>query len=235
MIDGKRVLAIVPARGGSKRLPRKNALDFCGKPLIGWSIDAAKQSQYVDEVFVSTDDQEIADIAWEYEIDVPELRPAHLASDTATTVDVLLDVLDKYGSEFDVLVLLQPTSPLRDADHIDEALELYTNKQAESVVSVTACEHSPLWSNTLPEDGSMGEFISSEALKRSQELATYYRLNGALYIFDIKILQKRKQIQYTSKSFSYFMDNHVSFDIDNAVDFELAEFFMQKRNANTVS
>ncbi len=233
MISGQRVLALIPARGGSKRLPRKNVRLLNGKPLIGWTIDAARGSRYVDDVFISTDDQEIADAAWEHGIDVPELRCAELASDSATAESVLADVLKRYESKVDIVVLLQPTSPLRTHVHIDEALELFVSKKAHSVASVTQCEHSPLWANTLPEDGSMKNFIRPEALRRSQDLPSYYRLNGAIYAFDAKQFMQNERIQYTSKSFSYVMDNHVSLDIDNQIDFDMAEFFMHKANQNS--
>jgi N-acylneuraminate cytidylyltransferase len=228
MISGKKILAVIPARGGSKRLPRKNVLPLAGKPLVGWSIDAAKESQYVDQIFISTDDQEIADVASQFGIYVPELRPADLASDTAKTESVLIYTLEKYGKDSDIVVLLQPTSPLRTAKHIDEALELFIKKQAFSIVSVTSCEHSPIWANTLPEGGSMKDFIRPEALQRSQDLGEYFRLNGAIYIFDVSKLKTVGEIRYTSESFAYIMDNNVSFDIDNKLDFELAEFFMSK-------
>ncbi|WP_051117228.1 cytidylyltransferase domain-containing protein, partial [Vibrio campbellii] len=185
MIDGKKVLAFIPARGGSKRLPRKNILPIAGKPLIGWSIDAAKGSEYIDDTFISTDDQEIADVAAGLGIPAPELRPEHLASDTASTANVLTYTLEKFGTGFDIVILLQPTSPLRTSQHIDQALELFIEKQAFSVVSVTPCEHPPLWSNILPDNGSMENFIRPEALKRSQDLGSFYRFNGAIYIFDV--------------------------------------------------
>ncbi|AYF16587.1 TPA: acylneuraminate cytidylyltransferase family protein [Vibrio parahaemolyticus] len=226
MIEGKKVIALIPARGGSKRLPRKNVLPLNGKPLIAWSIDAANNCPYIDKVLVSTDDQEIADIALQFGAEVPELRPEHLASDTAKTESVLIYTLEKFGKGDEILVLLQPTSPLRTTQHINEALELFIEKQALSVVSVTPCEHSPLWSNTLPEDGSMGGFLRPEALNRSQDLGEFYRLNGAIYIFDARDLLEQKKIHYTAKSYAYVMDNRVSFDIDQKLDFELAEFFL---------
>ncbi|MGR5336249.1 cytidylyltransferase domain-containing protein [Vibrio gigantis] len=228
MIDTKKVLAIIPARGGSKRLPRKNVLPLAGKPLIGWSIDAAKNSKYIDQIFVSTDDKEIADVSSLFGIDVPELRPDHLASDTATTESVLTYTLEKFGSDVDIIVLLQPTSPLRTAQHIDEALDLFIKKQAFSVVSVTPCEHPPLWANTLPEDGTMGDFIRPEALKRSQDCGAFFRFNGAIYIFDVRKFMEYGEIRYTEESFAYVMENRVSFDIDQQLDFELAEFFINK-------
>lgn len=228
MIDNKKVMAIIPARGGSKRLPRKNVLSLNGKPLIAWTIEAAQKSKYIDTVFVSTDDPEIADVSQKFGVDVPELRPEKLASDTATTESVLFYTLNKFGSDVDIIVILQPTSPLRTAQHIDEALELFIKKEAFSVVSVTPCEHSPLWANTLPKDGSMRGFLRPEALQRSQDLEEFYRLNGALYFFDVDKLNNIGGILYTSESFCYVMSNNVSIDIDNRLDFELVEFFMRK-------
>ncbi|MGI2201452.1 cytidylyltransferase domain-containing protein [Shewanella baltica] len=234
MINGKKVLAFIPARGGSKRLPRKNVLPLAGKPLICWSIDAAKHSKYIDSIFVSTDDSEIADIVSEYGIDIPELRPKWLASDTATTESVLIYTLEKFAKDADIVIILQPTSPLRTSEHIDRAVELFIKKQAQSVVSVTPCEHSPLWTNTLPKNGSVHNFIRPEALKRSQELEKFYRFNGAIYIFDTKILIEQQKICYTSLSYAYLMENSVSFDIDHKLDFELAEFILNKYGHNQI-
>ncbi|WP_272688340.1 acylneuraminate cytidylyltransferase family protein [Providencia sp. PROV142] len=223
MINGKKVLVIIPARGGSKRLPRKNILPLCGKPLIGWTIEAAKNSIYVDSIFISTDDSSVAKIAREYEVNIPELRPKELATDSATTEDVLIYTLNKFGSDYDIVALLQPSSPLRTSYHLDDALELFVKKNAFSIVSVTPCEHSPLWSNTLPANCSMSNFLRPEAMKRSQELETFFRINGALYIFDIKELIDHNKICYTEKSFAYIMKNEDSVDIDNEIDFRLAK------------
>lgn len=231
MINDKKILAIIPARGGSKRLPRKNILNLAGKPLIAWSIEAAKNSQYIDSIFVSTDDKSVASISAEYGLNVPELRPAELASDEASTEDMLLYTLNKFGDGYDVIVLLQPTSPLRTVTDIDNAIEHFINKNAFSVVSVTPCEHSPMWSNNLPADGNMGAFINKKAIKRSQELAQFYRLNGAIYIFDIKKFLQYGEICYTDKSFAYEMTNINSVDIDTKLDFEIAEFLLRKKNA----
>ncbi|WP_114634212.1 cytidylyltransferase domain-containing protein [Vibrio splendidus] len=228
MLNDKKIMAFIPARGGSKRLPRKNVLPLAGKPLINWSIEAGKKSQYIDRVFVSTDDKEIADVACQLDAELPELRPAELASDTAKTEDVLLYSLEKFAPDVDVVVLLQPTSPLRTAEHIDEALELFMEQEAFSVVSVTPCEHPPLWSNTLPKDNSMGDFIRPEALSRSQDISQYYRLNGAIYIFNVKKLREYNEIRYTSETYAYVMDSDVSFDIDTEIDFDLAQFFMER-------
>jgi CMP-N,N'-diacetyllegionaminic acid synthase len=223
MIDGKKVMALIPARGGSKRLPRKNILPLAGKPLIGWSLEAASKSQYIDQVVVSTDDNEIVDVCHAMGFPVPELRPDFLASDTAKTEDVLLHALERYGEDAEIIVLLQPTSPLRTSEHIDEALELFVEKRANSVVSVTPCEHSPMWSNTLPADLSLDSFIKPEALQRSQDLGKFYRLNGALYVFDSRNLEKLGCISYSESGYAYIMNNESSIDIDTKFDFSMAE------------
>jgi N-acylneuraminate cytidylyltransferase len=228
MINNKKIIAVIPARGGSKRLPRKNVLPLNGKPLIAWSIEAAQNSKYIDSIFVSTDDKEVAEVSREFGVDVPELRPEELASDTATTESVIFYTLNKFGQDADVVVILQPTSPLRTSKNIDEALELFVKKDAFSVVSVTPCEHSPVWSNTLPKDRAMGGFLKSEALRRSQDLEEFYRLNGAIYSFDINKLEEIGEIVYTSESYAYVMENEVSQDIDTQLDFDMSEFILRK-------
>lgn len=230
MLNGKTFLAIIPARGGSKRLPRKNLLDLAGKPLITWTIEAALKSNYLDEVMVTTDDQEIADTAQHYGAAVPFLRPADLASDTATTFDVIKHSVDFYaaaGKTFDFVVLLQPTSPLRAAAHIDDALQLIESKKADAVISVTEMSHSPLWSNTLPANDDMSGFLRDEVKnKRSQDLETYYRLNGATYICRTNRLLEEKSFFIKENIFAYRMSKESSVDIDNKIDFDFAEFIM---------
>ena len=152
----KTFLAIIPARGGSKRLPRKNLLDLCGKPLIAHSIEAAQKSKYMSKVVVSSDDEEILNIAKEYKADFIK-RPDELASDTATTFDALKHTLENVG-KYDYVVLLQPTSPLRSEKHINEAIELLEEKNADAIISVCEMEHSPLWSNTLDENLDISNF-----------------------------------------------------------------------------
>ncbi|CAH6917713.1 N-acylneuraminate cytidylyltransferase [Vibrio chagasii] len=226
MIDGKKVFAVIPARGGSKRLPRKNILPLGGKPLIGWTIEAAKNSAYVDDIFISTDDQEIAGVVSQFGITVPELRPEELSTDTATTQSVLFYTLEKYAKEAGIVVLLQPTSPFRTAKHIDEAIESLVEKSAFSVVSVTPCEHPPQWANTLPDDGSMKDFLRLGYGKRSQDVGEAFRLNGAIYVYDIYRLLAIGEMVYREDTYAYKMPNYESIDIDNKIDFDMAEFFI---------
>ncbi|NMH65597.1 cytidylyltransferase domain-containing protein [Shewanella salipaludis] len=234
MINGKKVIAIIPARGGSKRLPRKNILSLGNKPLIAWTIEAAKNSKYIDNVFVSTDDQEIADIACEFGANVPELRPSELSSDVAKTQTVLLYVLNKFGKDADIVILLQPTSPFRNEEHIDEALELFIKKGAYSIISVTPCEHPPLWANILPEDDSMKDFIRKNLNSvRSQDLGEFYRLNGAIYIYNVRELIQAGSMENTARTYAYKMESKCSIDIDNQIDFDMAEFFFDKKTQKT--
>ncbi|MDQ7043634.1 MAG: acylneuraminate cytidylyltransferase family protein [Sulfurimonas sp.] len=223
MLNKNAYLAVIPARGGSKRLAKKNILTLKGKPLIAYTIEAGLESQYIDKLIVSSDNDEILSIAKEYDIESLK-RPDELASNTATTVDVLLHAIASIPQEYTHLVLLQATSPLRTSKHIDEAIELFEHKSADGVISVVELEHSPLWSNTLPQDLSMKNFISQDVLnKRSQDLESYYRLNGAIYIVNIQKFLKEKSFFLQENSYAYVMDKLSSVDIDEAIDFMLAE------------
>ena len=222
VIDGKTILAVIPARYGSKRLPNKNILDLAEKPLIAWSIEAGLKSKYIDKVVVSSDSDEILNISKKYGANVVK-RPSALAGDTATSFDALKHAIETTDEKFDFVILLQPTSPLRNNYHIDEALELLIKKKADAVISVCETDHSPLWANTLPKDGSMANFLKDEILnKRSQDLETYYRLNGAIYICRINMLLENKGFFLKENIFSYKMDRECSVDIDSKVDFLLA-------------
>jgi CMP-N-acetylneuraminic acid synthetase len=227
MINNKKILAIIPARGGSKRLPRKNILPLLGKPLIQWTSDAALASKYIDTVMVSTDSKEIVEISESCGVSTPYLRSDVLSNDVATSIDVVLDVLENYENNnqlFDLVMLLQPTSPLRKCEDIDEAVELFIEKSAHAVVSVAECDHSPLWSNTLPSDFNLSNFISNEVLnKRSQDLPVYYRLNGAIYIFDVEKIRKNSNYLSSPNTFGFVMSKNRSVDIDDEFDFYLAE------------
>ena len=228
MLNGKTFLDIIPARGGSKRLPRKNVLDLAGKPLIAWTIEAGLASQYIDNVIVSSEDEEILEIANQWGVSVIK-RPSEFASDTATTFDAVKHVIENCEA-YDYIVLLQATSPLRNSQHIDEAIELLEEKGADAVISVCKMEHSPLWSNTLPTNGSMSGFLKKDILnKRSQDLDVYFRLNGAIYICDLKELKKERSFFINEKIYSYIMGAKNSIDIDEDVDFKLAQLILKRK------
>ncbi len=220
-------LAIIPARGGSKRLPRKNVLDLCGKPLIAYSIEAALNSKYIDKVVVSSDDEEILQISKKFGAETIK-RPDYLASDTSTTFDAIKHTIDSL-EKYEYIVLLQPTSPLRNSKHINESIEFFESKKADAVISVCEMEHSPLWSNTLDDTLSMNDFLKDEVLnKRSQDLEKYYRLNGAIYICKTELLLKEKSFFLKENIFAYIMDRRSSVDIDEEIDFKMAEFFLKQ-------
>lgn len=227
MLNNKTFLAIIPARGGSKRLPRKNVLDLCGKPLIAYSIEVGLQSQYIDKVVVSSDDDEILTLSEKFGANII-IRPYELASDTSTTFDAIKHTIDNF-EKYDYVVLLQPTSPLRNEKHIDEAIELLESKNSDAVISICEMDHSPLWSNTLPQDGSMTNFLRDDVLnKRSQDLEKYYRLNGAIYICKTEKLLKEKSFFLKDNIFAYKMDRESSLDIDTKLDFKIAEVLMEE-------
>jgi len=222
MYKNKTFLTIILARGGSKRLPRKNVLELNGKPLIAYSIEAGLKSKYIDKVIVTSDDEEILNISRKFGSNSIK-RPKELATDEATTVNVIKHVLTEFN-EYDYIVLLQPTSPLRNEKHIDEAIELLETKKADAVVSVCEMEHSPLWSNTLPDDLSMRNFLKEEIKnKRSQDLDKYYRVNGTIYICKTDKFLEENTLFLKDNIFAYIMDRKSSVDIDDEIDFKLAE------------
>lgn len=234
MLDDNRVVALIPARGGSKRLLNKNLLPLAGKPLIAWTIEAALKCSLIDDVIVSTDSEAIKKVAIEFGASVPFLRPYHLADDTASTDDVLMHAIDELKlTASDTLILLQPTSPLRDSLDINNALSMLVGGELKGVVSVCECEHSPLWSNTLSESNLMGDFIRPEiATKRSQDLPAYYRLNGAIYAYKVAYLNKHRSRFYSNEVKATVMAVKNSVDIDNEIDFKLAAFLIYQANEN---
>lgn len=225
MISGKKTVALIPARAGSKRLPGKNTKILAGKPLIGWTIEAAKKSENIDIIVVSSDDDDVLSIARGYGCVALE-RPGFLATDTATTVEVVEHALAELKAQsVDVgrLALLQPTSPLRAPEDIDKAISLMDEKKASSIISVCETEHSPLWCNKLPSNGSMDDFISDDLkTTRSQDLPRYYRINGAIYLADTSEFSCEKGF-YMANSYAFVMPKERSIDIDEALDFALAE------------
>lgn len=232
MIGQYRVTALIPARGGSKRLPRKNIKLLVDKPLIAWSIEVAKACKYVDRVIVSTDDEEIKRISEQYGAEVPFLRPEHLSNDHASSFDVIKHAIDflTLSKSNELIVLLQPTSPLRLVSEIDTALEFFVQKSAKGVVSISETEHSPMWSNTLPEDGCMSDFIRPEVQgKRSQDLPTFFRLNGSIYIYETLSLLEQSKIFFNENVYGFETSLETAVDIDTELDFLVAETIIKYR------
>lgn len=230
-----RNLAIIPARSGSKGLKDKNIRLLNGQPLLKYSIDAAISSNLFDEIMVSTDSSIYAEIAKAAGASVPVLRSEVNSSDKASSSNVIIEVLNYYkqvGKNFDTFCLLQPTSPLRKAEDIIRAYELFIRKSAKAVVSVCEAEHTPLWCNVLNEDCSLENFLPVEATGQRQNYKQYYRINGAIYIVDIQQYLEDNNL-YVKNCYAYIMNRKNSVDIDTIDDFEYAEYLMLKdRNQN---
>jgi CMP-N-acetylneuraminic acid synthetase len=215
---------MIPARGGSKRLEKKNIVSFCGKPLVAYTIEAALKSHFITRTIVSTEDDEIAEISRSYGAEVLK-RPDELAKDETPTNDVILHVLEKLKSTEryipTFLVLLQPTSPLRTTDDIDKAIEQFRQSRNESLISVTQYDHSPYWAFTIKK-GLLTSVFGDSKLKRSQEVPPLYRPNGALYITRTETFQKYKSF-YTKQMTPFLMPRERSIDIDDELDLVFAE------------
>jgi CMP-N,N'-diacetyllegionaminic acid synthase len=234
MYQYKTFLAIIPARGESKRLLRKNLLDLKGKPLIAWSIEAGLKSEYIDEVMVTSDNDEIIAIAKNFKANVPFKRPYELAGDYATRSEVITHTVKFYEKKlkkkFDYIVFLQPTSPLRDAKHIDEAIEYMFSKKGDATVSVCEVEHPIHWSGSLPKDNNMSQFLDKVSVQsRSQDLPLNYRLNGAIYICDTQKFLDEGCVFLKENIFAFKMCQSVSVDIDTRIDFKFAEALMDEK------
>lgn len=218
-------LAIIPARSGSKGLKNKNIMELNGIPLLAYSIKAALECGKFSHVMVSTDSKEYAEMAKKYGAEVPFLRDEISSTDSASSWDVVKEVLNKYkylGITFDTVTLLQPTSPLRNAEDICNAYDLFLEKKATSVVSVCQMDHSPLWCNTLPNSLCMDGFLNKKNNSQRQKLDTYYRINGSIYIVDVKHFLSGSNI-YDLGSYAYIMPIERSIDIDTKIDFIIAE------------
>lgn len=222
-------LAIIPARSGSKGLPDKNIRDLCGKPLMSYSIDAALKSECFDTVMLSTDSEKYAKIGREYGAEVPFLRSEAMSSDTADSWDVVGEVLEIYqdmGQEFDTFCLLQPTSPMRTAEDIRKAYDLFKSHASFGVISVCEAEHSPLWCGQLPDNCELANFLKQNHGNRRQDVGKYYRLNGAIYIANVKMFKKDRNF-YKEGSYAYIMKQERSIDIDTELDFMVADALMR--------
>ena len=223
-----RNLAIIPARSGSKGIKDKNIKLLCGKPLMAYTIEAAVKSGCFDEVMVSTDSDLYAIVAKDCGASVPFLRSAQTSSDTASSWDMVDEVLNGYmklGREFDTFCLLQPTSPLRTSEDIAAAYDLYIEKASFAVVSVCEAEHSPLWCGHLPDNNEFVGFVDPENIKQRQAGKKFYRINGAIYIVNTKPYVEDKFL-YKSGSFAYLMKQESSIDIDTEIDFKMAELVL---------
>ena len=224
-----RKIAVIPARSGSKGLKNKNIIDLCGKPLMAWSIEAALESQQFERVIVSTDSEEYAGIARQYGADVM-MRGEELSNDTATTFDVLRDLLSRLETGCDYFVLLQPTSPFRNGRHICEAVELFESRYEDFdfLVSVKEAEHARVLVNPIAEDGSLKYFDTDFSTYRRQGYCDYSP-NGAIFMAKPDSYLERKHF-FGARSLAYRMDAASSVDIDTPLDYEFARVLMNMKN-----
>jgi CMP-N,N'-diacetyllegionaminic acid synthase len=219
------LLALIPARGGSKGIPRKNIRLFCGKPLIQWSIEQALEAPSIDRVVVSTDDPDIAQCARACGADVPFLRPEELASDTASSIDAVLHALEQLPEVSDVL-LLQPTSPMRRLEDINAIVDLYLHSGRNVVVSVTTSVKHPAWIFNMTESQILQPFLTRSNLVCRQQLPPAYVLNGSLYLASRSFLE-RERSYLTACTIGYVMPPEYSVDIDTLLDWHWGEYLMQ--------
>lgn len=222
MYQNKKFLAVIPARGGSKGIPKKNIIQVNGKPLIYYTIHEALKSKYLDSVIISTDSVEIAETARACGGEVPFLRPANLATDTAKTIDVLvhaIEELKKVDRIYDYLVLLQPTQPLRKAFHIDEAIERIIKHNETSLVSVSEVRDHPILIRSIDEKGMLKSLLPISSSVRRQDFTDYFKVNGAIYINKIDSFFD-SNLSLNDNEFPYIMDSKYDLDIDNWEDIE---------------
>lgn len=234
MIDNHKVLAVIPARGGSKGIPKKNIKLFAGKPLIAYTIRAAKISNYIDKVIVSTDSEEIASVSRQWGADVPFLRPAYLAEDTSKTVDCIVHAkveMEKLGECYDAIVTLQPTSPLRRSEEIDRSIEEYISHGCLGLASVSEASENPILTRRIDDSGVMHPILSMGSTVRRQEMPKFWHVDGAIYINDSHSLNVNTSLN--DNPIAYIMPPHRSCDIDTLSDFIDAENTMLELDGNS--
>lgn len=225
MINDKRILAIVPARGGSKGIKNKNITPVKNKPLIAYTLEETKLSKYIDMIYVSTDDETIAKVCLNYGVEVYELRPRELATDEAKTIDTVLYTIEKLkerGQVFDYVVLLQPTQPLRRCFHIDEAIELIYSRNEQSLVSINEVDDHPILIRKLNDNGTVSNLLEYNSTVRRQDLEDFYVVNGAIYINEIND-SLNKSTSFNDNKLAYLMDRKYHLDIDEPADLKKFE------------
>ena len=225
------MIALIPARGGSKGLPGKNILPFNGKALIEYTINLAKESGSIRDVFVTTDSKDIADVAKKAGAKIPFLRPAELASDTSLAIDTYLHFIQYYEDKIqnlDEIMVLLPTSPLREMEDIESGIEIFKNKNADSVISCVKMGHPLSWIRNIDKDGRLTTIFDA-TIKNRQDDNVMYVPNGSIYIFKTSILKQKKY--YTDNTYALEMPRERSVDIDTELDFYLAEKLYERKNS----
>lgn len=229
-----RIAAIIPARGGSKGIPKKNIKSLNGSPLISYIINEAQRSKYITDIYISTDDEEIAKISKTYGGKVPYLRPDDLATDSSPTIDSILHMTDWIiNNEYipDYICVLQCTSPLTTVKDIDGTINKLIESDMDGAVSICEAEVNPYWTNVLVDDKLEYFIEEGKRITKRQDLPKVYRLNGSIYILKTQILLDCKSLEPDNMT-GYVMPNEHSVDIDTIQDFILAEFLMKEREKN---
>jgi CMP-N,N'-diacetyllegionaminic acid synthase len=227
MIGARTVLALVPARGGSKGVPRKNIRIIGGKPMLAWTIEAARASRYIDRLILSSDDEAIIDVAVQCGCEVPFLRPAELASDQADSMAVVRHAIDALPEQFEYLVLLQPTSPMRQTQDIDGAIERCVQRSAPACVSICETDKSPFWMLRMDEQGIVHPLFPAHQIPhRRQDAPAVFALNGAVYVARTDHL-KLGGTFLAPGAVGYPMPKERSLDIDSELDLAIGDFLLQ--------
>lgn len=230
MYKGKKILAIIPARGGSKGVPLKNIINVGGNPLLYYSIECGKNSKYIDRTIISTDDYRIKEVAERLGGDVPFMRPLELALDTSKTIEAIVHAvvtLKKLGEEYDYVVILQNTVPLRKAWHVDEAIEQIVSSDENGLVSVTEVDDHPILMRTLKENNTLENLLPMNSTVRRQDFPKYYKVDGAIAI------QKLDEnfglnTSINDGKLGYIMEEKYTVDIDNYRDIKIVEYYLEK-------
>lgn len=219
MIRGQSILAIIPARGGSKGIPKKNIRNFAGKPLIAWTIQEAGKSKYLDRFILSSEDREIIRVAKTWGCEVPFVRPVELAGDDTPGIEPVIHAINNIGRHYDYVVLLQPTSPLRTAGDIDCCIQFCIRKNAPCCVSVSQASKNPYWMYTLTGQQKLSPVLKTKSsIDRRQDLPAVYLPNGAVYVAQTSYLLEARTF-ITEETVAYIMPENRSWDIDTELDF----------------
>lgn len=230
MYKNKRILCVIPARGGSRGLPGKNIKNLMGKPLIAYSIEHARGSKYIDRTIVSTDDEKIADIARSLGSEVPFLRPKRLAKDKSSSIDVLLHAIKwmetKERSAFDIIVLLHVTTPLRSAEDVDKSIELLFKSNTDNVFSVTEADKNPYYNMVEVDRSGEAALVKRGNYVNRQSAPKVFDMNSSIYVWWKDVLRDKKSL-FPGHTRVYIMPKERSVDIDDFWDFKFAEMLLK--------
>ncbi len=225
-----KTLFLITARGGSKGIPKKNIKKLCGKPLLFYSIDVARELTTDDNIFVSTDSEEIQEVVESFGLPVPFLRPSEFAEDGSGSFDVIKHVLDTFkgrGIHYDRVVLLQPTSPLREKHHLEEAIHAFEETSCEAIYSVQIADATPTYRLYKEENGVLRKCEESNVFQRQMD-SVVYKTNGSIYVFDASVFYKLKSLSEIKKIAKYLMPKQYSFEIDDMIDFNICEMLINE-------